>query len=284
MKKSRIVVSLLLGLGMLSASSCGKSSNTSLPISRAQENTVEVPAPAPTNAETKVENKTEKKEESPTKRITKAVNLRSAEAFAILAHESIHSNPSSTITGKVGLRPGTREMIGLDPSEVAGGMPEIMAGDDHDKTVADFLTKAKLDMINAYNATEITPCDTDKINLFTGYLGGKVLGAGIYYWNSRVTIPLDLKLEGTENDVFIFKVAGDLRVGSDVKVTLSGGAKASNVFWIVGDHVLIKEKSSMVGTIISQDSFEMRESSSLLGRAFVKNIKLILDKSTITKP
>jgi hypothetical protein len=84
--------------------------------------------------------------------------------------------------------------------------------------------------------------------------------------------------------VFICKVAGDLRVGSDVKVTLSGGALAKNVFWIVGDHVLIKANSAMVGTIMSQESFEMREFSSLLGRAFVKNSKLILDKNTITKP
>lgn len=282
MKNSEILVSLLLVVGMLSATGCGKNTNSSTPSPSASKNTVQVPSTA--KVETKTETKEEGKTEKPANRNIRPVNLRSAEAFAILAHEAIHSNPSSTITGKVGLRPGTREMIGLDASEVVGGLPEIMAGDDQDKTAVDFLTKAKLDMINAYNATEITPCDTDKIDLYKGYLGGKVLGSGIYYWNSRVTIPLDLKLEGNETDVFIFKVAGDLRVGSDVKVTLSGGVKASNVFWIVGDHVLIKEKSSMVGTIISQDSFEMRESSSLIGRAFVKNSKLILDKSTITKP
>lgn len=271
MKKSGIVVSLLLGLGMLAATSCGNSSNSSAPVPSVGESKIEVP-------------KTETKVDTTANHNVKAVKLRMADSFAVLAHESISSLPSSTITGKVGLRPGVRAMIGLDPTEVVGGLAEILAADDADEAAKAFVTQAKIDMINAYNETEITPADKDKINLFNGYLGGKVLAAGVYYWNSRVTIPLDLKLEGNETDVFIFKVAGDLRVGTDVKVTLSGGAKASNVFWVVGDRVLIKANSAMVGTIMSQESFEMREFSTLTGRAFVKNSKLMLDKNTITRP
>ncbi|MFA6237721.1 MAG: ice-binding family protein [Bacteriovorax sp.] len=270
MKKSRIVFSLLLGVGMLAATSCGKSSNSSRP-SPVAENKIEVPA--------------ETKTDTTANHSVKPINLRQADSFAVLAHESISSIPNSVITGKVGLRPGTRAMIGLDPTEVVGGLPEIFAGDDQETSAAAFIAQAKLDMINAYNDGEVgQAADADKINLFNGYLGGKVLAAGVYYWNSRVTIPLDLRLVGTEKDVFIFKVAGDLRVGTDVKVTLSGGAQAKNVFWVVGDHVLIKANSAMVGTIISQESFEMREYSTLVGRAFVKNSKLMLDKNTITRP
>lgn len=271
MKKSGIIVSLLLGLGMLTATGCGKSSSANSPAPAMGESKIEVP-------------KTETKLDTTPNHNVKTINLRQADSFVILAHESISSIPSSIITGKVGLRPGTRAMIGLDPSEVTGGLTEILAADDKEATTATFLNQAKLDMINAYNQAETTPADTDKINLFNGYLGGKALAAGVYYWNSRVTIPLDLRIDGTDTDVFIFKVAGDLRVGSDVKVTLTGGAKASNVFWVVGDHVLIKSKAEMVGTIMSQESFEMRDFSTLVGRAFVKNSNLMLDKNTITKP
>lgn len=270
MKMSGIVVSLLLGLTILTTG-CGKSSDGGSPAPAVSvQDKIEVP-------------KTETKVDTVANHSVKPVKLRSAESFAIIAHESISSIPSSTITGRVGLRPGERKMLGLDPSEVVGGITDILAGDDQDTAFAT-VTQAKLDMINAYNEAEVTPADKDKINLFNGYLGGKVLAAGVYYWASRVTIPLDLKLEGNETDVFIFKVQGDLRVGTDVKVTLSGGAQAKNVFWIVGDRVLIKENSSMVGTIMSQDYFEMREQSSLIGRAFVKNSSLKLDKNTITKP
>ncbi len=271
MKKSGIIVSLLLGLGMLTATGCGKTSSGQSTKPSVVENKIEVP-------------KVEPKTDTTANHNAKAINLRKASSFAILAHESISSIPRSSITGKVGLRPGVRAMIQLDPTEVAGGLADIMAGDDRDVGTADFITSAKIDMINAYNEAETTPADADKINLFNGNLGSKVLSAGVYYFNSRVTIPLDLKLEGNDTDVFIFKVAGDLRVGTDVKVTLSGGAQAKNVFWVIGDHVLLKANSAMVGTIMSQESFEMREFSSLTGRAFVKNSGLMMDKNTIAVP
>lgn len=286
MKKSGIVFSLLLGIGLLSLTSCNKNSDKAAAVSpqapaktqEVSQNTAEKPIdkPAEQPAETKMD--------VAANHNVKAVNLRGAEDFAILAHASITSFPSSTITGKVGLRPGTRDLIGVDPSEVAGGIAEIYATNDVNTTATAFLTKAKIDMINAFNDGETRVADADKIDLYAGLLGGKVIPAGVYQWKTRVTIPLDLKLEGTDTDVFIFKIAGQLRVGSDVKVTLSGGAQAKNVFWIVGDDVLIKAKSDMVGTIISQQAFEMKEGSTLIGRAFVKNDKLVINKSTITKP
>ena len=136
----------------------------------------------------------------------------------------------------------------------------------------------------SYNSAETTFADVDKIDLWNGNLGNKTLAAGVYEWKSQVTIPNDLKLEGSDTDIWIFKIKGQLRVGTDVHVTLSGGALAKNVFWQVGSDVLIKAKSSMVGTIISQQAFEMKEQSSLEGRAFSKNDKIIMNKNTITKP
>ena len=270
MKKSGIIVSLILGLGLLTISSCGKEASKAT-ISNAMKNSIEQP-------------KAERKLDTIANHNVKAVKLRKLEAFAIFANTSINSIPSSIITGKVGLRPGTRSLITLDPSEVAGGVTEIYAGDDTDVDSAAFLKQAKLDMINAYNSAETTFADLDKIDLWNGNLGNKTLAAGVYEWKSQVTIPNDLKLEGSDTDIWIFKIKGQLRVGTDVHVTLSGGALAKNVFWQVGSDVLIKAKSSMVGTIISQQAFEMKEQSSLEGRAFSKNDKIIMNKNTITKP
>lgn len=266
MKKSGLVVSLLMVLSLMSTS-CDKNSGESA-----------------VQKETSTISVTEVKKDTVANHNVKAINLRQAESFAIFTHAGISSVPNSTITGKVAVRPGVRTSIVLDPAEVAGGLPEIYAGDDSDVEAATFLKQAKIDMINAYNEAETSVADADKIGLWNGNLGNKVLSAGVYEWKSRVTIPLDLKLEGNETDVWIFKVSGQLRVGSDVHVTLSGGALAKNVFWQVGDDVLIKERSQMVGTIMSQQAMVMREQASLVGRAFVKNDRLDLDKNTITKP
>lgn len=263
MKKSGILVSLLLGA--MALTSCGKSSSNA-PATSA------VDAP-PAKIETIKANHS-----------VQAVKLRTVDQFAVLAHAAITSIPASAIAGKVGLRPGTRANLILTPAEVAGGATDIYAGDDRDATAAAMLTQAKIDLINAYNEVENKAPDADKIDVYGGALGNKILPAGVYKWNSRVTIPNDLTLEGNDTDVWIFKVAGDLRVGSDVTIKLSGGAKASNVYWQVGDNVLIKAKSAMVGTVMSQLTFEMKEQASLAGRAFSKNDKIILDKNTITKP
>lgn len=269
MKKSGILVSLLLGTVALT--SCGKSSSTAPHSTSAIVTPSKTPAPQA--------QKTISANHS-----VKAVNLRNAEQFAVLAHAAIASTPENAITGKVGLRPGARALLGLTPQEVAGGAAEIYAGDDRDVKSSAFITQAKLDLINAYNDAENMKPDADKINVYAGALGNKTLPAGVYQWYSRVTIPEDLTLEGSDTDVWVFKVEGDLRVGSDVTIKLSGGAKASNVYWVVGDNVLVKAKSAMVGTVMSQLTFEMKEQASLAGRAFSKNDKIILDKNTITKP
>lgn len=286
MKNSALVL-LFLGVGLLSFTGCGKSSSSTPPIKAAGSNEIKIPAPetkkVPT-PETKKIPAPETKRDPVANHNIKALNLRQAKNFAVFANTSIFSIPSSSITGKVGLRPGTRSLITLDPSEVAGGLPEIYAGDDKIEANATFVTQAKLDIINAYNEAETKVADADKVGLWNGNLGNKILLPGVYEWKSRVTIPLDVKLEGNATDVWIFKVAGQLSVGTNVHVILSGGAKASNVFWQVGDDVLIKARSAMMGTIISQKTFEMKEQALLTGRAFTKNDKLVLDKNTITMP
>ncbi|MGZ3789351.1 MAG: ice-binding family protein [Bacteriovorax sp.] len=264
MKKSGILVSLLIGTMALGG--CGKSS-------KGTASGAATTPPVVTKIETTVQ----------ANHSVKAINLRSADGFALLAHAAISSIPASSITGKVGLRPGVRAMIGLTPEEVVGGIPEIFAGDDKDAAQT-FITNAKIDLINAYNEAETKVADTDKVDLFGGALGNKILPAGVYKWNSRVTIPNDLVLEGTDSDVWVFKVAGDLRIGSDVTIKLSGGAQAKNVYWQVGDNVLVKAKSAMVGTVMAQLTVEMKEQASLNGRLFSKNDKIVLDKNTITKP
>lgn len=264
---------------MLGVTSCKKDSSSSPVTEATVNNAIKEPIPETTTVPAP-----EIKSEPAANHNVKTINLRQAKNFAVFAHTSISSIPSSSITGKIGLRPGTRALITLESTEVTGGLPEIYSGDDTVEANATYVTQAKIDIINAYNDAETRVADADKIDLWNGNLGNKILVPGVYEFKSRVTIPLDLKLEGNSTDVWIIKVAGQLRVGTDVHVILSGGAKASNVFWQVGDDVLIKARSTMVGTVISQQTFEMKEQASLIGRAFTKNDKLVLNKNTISIP
>ena len=48
-----------------------------------------------------------------------------------------------------------------------------------------------------------------------------ILGAGVYKWSGGVSIPQDLTLAGSANDVWIFEIAQDLTLFGNVKTCWS---------------------------------------------------------------
>lgn len=213
----------------------------------------------------------------------KTWGLGQAEDFVILAYAGISSVPNSKINGKVGLMPGTREQITLDPSEVAGGITDILGSDDESEPY-NLLSNAKVDMVTTYTKVNTYEGDKDKIGLYDGTIGGKTLSPGCYQWNDGITVDKDFIIEGTESDTWIFKIKGNLTVNEGVKVTLSGGAKAKNIIWQVAGAVDLGANSLFAGTIIAQPSIELRNHSVLNGRAFAKNGFVSLNQATINKP
>ncbi|MDO9183020.1 MAG: ice-binding family protein, partial [Bacteriovorax sp.] len=219
----------------------------------------------------------------PIPRKLKALKIGSAENFSLLAYASINSVPNSKIFGKVGLFPGTRAQINLDPEEVIGGAGNIFGSDD-DTNPINLLSIAKLDMVSAYNEAQKIIPDLDKVALSSDFMSKKNLSSGCYKWKGDLVIMNDVLLEGSESDVWIFKIPSNLKISNGVHLTLSGGAKASNVFWQVAGNVTLGPGSKFVGTIIAQQFIQLEHKSSLVGRAFAKNGYINLDQASILKP
>ena len=95
------------------------------------------------------------------------VDLGSAANFAVLAGSTVTSVDGTTITGDVGVSPGT-EVTGFPPGVVIG---DIHAGD----TVA---AQAQSDLTDAYNDAA-GRTSTDTVTL-AGNLGGQTLTPGLY--------------------------------------------------------------------------------------------------------
>lgn len=261
-RKNKIVLSLVSALAlMLFAAGCGSKGSG------------ESPATSGTSAQETPEQKPDK---------LKPVNLGKAEDFAVLAYSNINSTPTNSVSGKVGLMPGTHEMIKLTPAEVAGGEADIMASDD-ETLPPNLLSNAKVDMVSAYNKTAGLAPDADKSEL-ASTISGKKLKPGIYKWSGDVSITSDFSLEGNDTAIWIFKIPGHLKVSDGVKMGLNGGAKASNVYWQVAGSVILEPTSEMAGTIMAQQFIEMRTKSVLNGRAFAKNGYVTLNQATVTKP
>ena len=164
--------------------------------------------------------------------------LGTADSFAVLAGTpNITDIPTSTITGDVGLIPGTGSGItGLTCAEVTGtiyatdatGLPCFVVNPG-------LLTTAKTDLITAYNdAAGRTP--TPRFVSGDNQLGGQTLVPGVYSFGHATIANLigNLTLSGDANAVWIFQAAPDLVTASASTVTLTGGAQACNVFWQVG--------------------------------------------------
>jgi len=97
------------------------------------------------------------------------------------------------------------------------------------------------------------------------------------------TFYLNLEFKN-KKDVWIFQITGDVVVASGVRFKLLDGARPGNIYWQVSGKVTLEANTKVPGTIMSQLTFEMKNSAKLTGRALVKNGKLLMNQNTIEVP
>lgn len=218
-----------------------------------------------------------------------AVLLGSSANFAILAKAAVSTVPASAVYGDVGVSPAaTTFLTGFSltlvgtTSATSTQVTGTLYGADMSPPTSTNLTTAVLDMQTAYSDAAGRPTP-DFLNLGTGNIGGRTLEAGLYNWGTSVTIPSDLVISGGANDVWIFQIAGDLRISANKQVTLAGGAQAKNIFWQVAGEVIIEAGAVFKGNILSQTAITMQTGSSLSGRALAQT-SVAIDSATVVKP
>jgi hypothetical protein len=213
-----------------------------------------------------------------------AVNLGVAGDFEILSESGITDVYKSTITGDVGSSPITGAAILVTCSEVTGTIYSVDAAGPLPCTVnnATLLTAAVSDMLLAYNdaSGRINP---DFIELGAGNIGGKTLTPGLYNWSSTLIIPTDVAIAGGPNDIWIFQVAQTLTMASAVNITLSGGAQAKNIFWVVAGAVTLGTTSHFEGNILGKTGINLQTGASINGRMLAQTA-VTLQMNTINKP
>jgi len=216
-----------------------------------------------------------------------AINLGTSGNYVILAKTAINNVPTSAITGDLGISPAAGSYItgfaktdekGFATSDQVTG--KLYAADMAAPTPTN-LTTAVENMLTAYNdaAGRSNP---DFFELHTGDIGGKTLSPGLYKWTNTVIAPTSVELSGDENDVWIFQIAEDLTVSSDVNFTLSGGALAKNIFWQVAGEVTIGTDSHFEGIILSMTGITLTTGATMNGRLLAQTA-VILDANGITE-
>jgi len=217
-----------------------------------------------------------------------AVNIGASGNYVILAKTAITNVPTSTITGDLGLSPAAASYITgfalvkatgfATAAQVTG---KIFAADMAAPTGIN-LTTAVENMITAYNDAAGRPFP-DYTELYTGNIGGKTLAPGLYKWTNTVTLPSTVTISGNATDIWIFQIAGNLTMSSAVRVNLSGGALAKNIFWQVAGQAIFGPTSHFEGIILSKKGITFQTGASINGRVLAQTM-VALDKNTITKP
>ena len=212
------------------------------------------------------------------------VNLGIAGNFVILSKSGITDVPKSAITGNIGASPITGAAIHVACSEVTGTIYTVTAAGPLPCRVINpiRLTTAVSNMQTAYTdaAGRSNP---NFLNLGAGNIGGKTLTPGLYKWTSAVTIPTDVTISGSSTDIWIFQISGTLIMSSAVKITLSGGALAKNIFWQASGAVTLGTTSHFEGIILGKTGINLQTGASINGRLLAQTA-VTLQMNTVTRP
>jgi hypothetical protein len=212
------------------------------------------------------------------------VNLGVAGDFAILSKSGITNVPPSLITGDVGTSPISGAALLLACTEVIGNTYTVDATGPLPCRITDAprLTTAVLNMQAAYTDAAGRP-DPNYLNLGAGNIGGLTLTPGLYKWTGTLLIPTDIEIAGDKDDVWIFQVADTFEMSSAVRIHLSGGAKARNIFWQVAGAVTLGTTSHFEGNLLGATSIAVQTGATINGRLLAQTA-VTLQMNTITLP
>ena len=218
------------------------------------------------------------------------IDLGSSDSFVILSKTGISTTGTTSVVGDIGVSPAQATYItgfGLIlPAAGTFSTSSLVTGKVYAPSYAvptpANISTAVSDMETAYTdgAGRSLSAITE---LGAGNIGGLTLAPGLYKWGTGLTIPTDVTLSGSANDVWIFIVAQNLDISSNTDVILRGGAKANNIFWVVAGQTTIGTGAVFNGNILDQTAIVLNTGATLNGRALAQSA-VTLEASSVTIP
>jgi hypothetical protein len=206
----------------------------------------------------------------------KPVALGLSGNYVILSKAGISTTGVTSIVGNIGVSPIAATAITgfgliLDRTGQFSKSP-LVTGNIYAATYAvptpANLTTAIHNMEAAY--TDAAGRAANVTELGAGNIGGKTLAPGVYKWGTDVSIPTDVTLSGNSNAVWIFQIAGGLKISSAKNVILTGGAQAKNIFWQVAGVATLGTTSDFKGIILSKTAIVMQTGAVITGKALAQ--------------
>lgn len=196
------------------------------------------------------------------------VNLGTTDGFAVLAGTTITNTGPTTITGDVGLHPGSAF---VDTGVTLNGA----------RYIADAVAnQAKIDLVTAYNDAASRPVS----GAVPVDLGGLTLTPGVYSSGGalEITGTLTLDAQGDPDAVFVLQSTSTLITATDSRVELINGARFCRVFWVVPSSATLGTNSVFVGHIFALTDIAAQTGATVEGQLLARNGQVTLDNNVIT--
>jgi type VI secretion system secreted protein VgrG len=200
--------------------------------------------------------------------------LGTAGDFAVLGGSAVANTGLTTITGDLGVYPGT-SVTGFPPGGVSSGT--VHSSD----AVAQ---QAQNDALAAYN---VFAGMATIANLTGQDLGGLTLTPGVYSFDSsaQLTGQLTLDAGGINNAFWVFQIGNSLTTASASKVTFInlGTSPDEGLFWQVGGSATLGATSAFDGNILALASITLNTGATIdCGRALALNGAVTMDTNSIS--
>lgn len=200
-----------------------------------------------------------------------ARSLGAAAGFAVLGGSTVTCTNASSVTGDVGVSPGTA-ITGFNPDCTLSGT--IHAGDA-------VVVQAHDDLAASYGALGAVVCEH---NLTGQELGGLTLTPGVYCFDSSVGLTGQLTLDGAGDSsaAWIFEIGSTVTTAANSSVVMAGGGQPCNVFWRVGSSATLGTGTAFKGNLLASASITLTTASTLNGRAMAVNAAVTMDRNDVS--
>ena len=220
------------------------------------------------------------------------VNLGTAGNFVSLTKSGISTTGVTSITGNIGVSPAAASAITgfglIMSSDGQSSHTPIVTGlvyaSDYAAPTPINMTTAVSDMETAYTTANNLVTPAPIVDLYAGDISGRTLPQGLYKWSTGVLITnAGVTLSGGANDTWVFQIAQNLTVNNSAIITLTGGAQAKNIFWVVAGQATLGTNVDFSGIILSKTLISLNTGAKVTGRLLAQTA-VTLNASTVIQP
>jgi uncharacterized protein YjdB len=197
-----------------------------------------------------------------------SLNLGAAASFGVLAGTSITNNSGGTtlVTGDVGSFSQTTAPV------VAPGFTNYQSG----AILNNALAALQVAISDANGRT----CDVSSASGID--LGGRTLPPGVYCYAGAITITGTFTMSGP--GLYIFRSASTLDTSANSIVALTGGASASDVFWVPVGATTLGANSAFKGSVLAKSAaVTAGDNATVLNGRLLSGAAVTLRNNAITK-